>query len=284
MIAPRDYTPKEKHYRGNFRNSDLGLRTYLSQIAETRLLTPEEEISLARRIKTGDLGARDEMIRCNLKLVVSIAKRYYNRGVPLLDLIEEGNLGLIRAAEKYDINVLKSDGNPHRFGTYAGWWINQTIKRVIYKRGILKIPLYMQERISSVYKLASERGLSFPEACKRIGIKGSKLEDMLQAVRLMKRRRYSEETAEEESSMQEEQEDFGKYPVKPEEVERYVRRLDSRKREVVCLRFGFDEEPKIFKEIGDSLGVTSERARQIMVKGVNELRKMIEEDVGVEVA
>jgi RNA polymerase sigma factor (sigma-70 family) len=122
---------------------DSGLQLYLREINQTRLLTPDEEISLSRRIRKGDLQARDEMIRCNLRLVVSIAKNYTRRGLSLLDLIEEGNLGLLRAVEKFD------PAQGCRFSTYASWWIRQSIKRsLINAVKPVEIPAYMVEMIN----------------------------------------------------------------------------------------------------------------------------------------
>jgi len=122
---------------------DSGLQLYLREINQTRLLTPEEEIALGRRIRKGDLQAKDEMIRCNLRLVVSIAKNYTRRGLSLLDLIEEGNLGLLRAVEKFD------PAQGCRFSTYASWWIRQSIKRsLINAVKPVEIPAYMVDMIN----------------------------------------------------------------------------------------------------------------------------------------
>ena len=122
---------------------DSGLQLYLREINQTRLLTPDEEIALGRRIRKGDLLARDEMVRCNLRLVVSIAKNYTRRGLNLLDLIEEGNLGLLKAVERFD------PGQGCRFSTYASWWIRQSIKRsLINAVKPVEIPAYMVEMIN----------------------------------------------------------------------------------------------------------------------------------------
>jgi len=122
---------------------DSGLQLYLREINQTRLLEPAQEISLARRIRKGDRQARDEMIRSNLRLVVSIAKNYTRRGLSLLDLIEEGNLGLLRAVEKFD------PAQGCRFSTYASWWIRQSIKRsLISAVKPVEIPAYMVDMIN----------------------------------------------------------------------------------------------------------------------------------------
>src|SRR3990167_4144601 len=127
------------------------IKAYLKDIRPIPLLTPEEEIDLARKIRKGDKAAREKMIRANLRLVISIAKRYVNLGIPLSDLIEEGNIGLMKAVDKFD---------PHRgfrFSTYAAWWIKQSVSRAIIDQGkMIRIPVYMNEEMFKCKKVTDE--------------------------------------------------------------------------------------------------------------------------------
>jgi RNA polymerase primary sigma factor len=127
------------------------IRAYFKDVRQIPLLTPEEEVQLAQRIKKGDNDARDHMIKANLRLVISIAKRYMNLGIPLSDLIEEGNIGLMRAVDKFDPK------RGFRFSTYAAWWIKQSVSRSIVDQGkMIRIPVYMNEELAK-YKKAVEK-------------------------------------------------------------------------------------------------------------------------------
>jgi len=270
---------------------DSGLQLYLREINQTRLLAPEEEIGLARRIRKGDLQARDEMIRCNLRLVVSIAKNYTRRGLGLLDLIEEGNLGLLRAVEKFD------PGQGCRFSTYASWWIRQSIKRsLINAVKPVEIPAYMVEMINKWRRAAAQLECDFgrpptqEEIAHRMGLSRRKIEVIARAARAFSSP-FQAVTEDSEWSLSELVADEGtRSPAdvllenrRAEAVMRILSSIDERASEILRLRFGLDgQEPMTLKEIGDKVGLTRERVRQIerdTLQCINDAIHSQEEDV-----
>jgi RNA polymerase primary sigma factor len=270
---------------------DTGLQLYLREINQTRLLTAEEEIALARRIRKGDLQARDEMIRCNLRLVVSIAKNYTRRGLSLLDLIEEGNLGLLRAVEKYD------PAQGCRFSTYASWWIRQSIKRsLISAVKPVEIPAYMVEMINKWRRAASqlEGDLSRPptqeEIARGMGISRRKVEVIARAARAFSSpfQAVSEDTEWSLSEMVADEVSRSPADVlldnrRAEAVMKLLGSIDERASEILRLRFGLEgRDPMTLKEIGERVGLTRERVRQIehnTLKCINDAILSQEEDV-----
>jgi len=251
---------------------DSGLQLYLRETNHTRLLTPEEEVQLARRIRKGDLLARDEMIRCNLRLVVSIAKNYTRQGLSLLDLIEEGNLGLLRAVEKFD------PAQGCRFSTYASWWIRQAIKRSLNNAvKPVEIPAYMVGLINKWRRTAVrlEGDLSRPptqeEIAKAMGLSRRQVWVISRAARAFGSP-YQPVSEDQEYSLSEMVADED--APSPAEVLLENRRkaavnevlgqVDERAAEIVRLHFGLDGNvPLTLKEIGDRLNLTRERIRQI---------------------
>lgn len=248
------------------------LKLYLKDIKDIPLLKPEEEISLARRVHRGDAEARRKMIQANLRLVISIAKRYGNLGLPISDLIEEGNLGLMRAVEKFN------PGKGFRFSTYAAWWIKQYVLRSIANQGkTIRIPVYMVDIISK-YRKVSER------LTQRLGRRpgaGEIAHSMKMPVRKIQEiERMTLQPASLDAPMGEEgstefidlieqnqaatAKDELKSFLAHEQVEDLLSRLTDREREVLNFRFGLkDGVTYTLGETARHLGITRERVRQI---------------------
>jgi len=251
---------------------DTGLQLYLREINQTRLLTAEQEIALARRIQKGDHKARDEMIRSNLRLVVSIAKNYSRRGLSLLDLIEEGNLGLLRAVERFD------PAAGCRFSTYASWWIRQAVKRsLISAVKPVDIPPYMVDMINkwrrAAAKLECERGRrpTQTEIARAMGLSCKKVDVIARAARAFSAP-FQAVSDDAEWSLSEMLADEGsRSPVdiildnrRAAAVMKALNSIDERASTVLRLRFGLDgNAPMTLKEIGAQIGLTRERVRQV---------------------
>jgi RNA polymerase primary sigma factor len=251
---------------------EFGLQLYLREINQVRLLTSDEEAALGARIRKGDLEARDEMIRANLRFVISIAKNYVGRGLCLLDLIEEGNIGLLRAVEKYDPTM------GCRFSTYAAWWIRQAIRQSLLNSARpVRIPAYMAELIGQWRRaaLTLESELGRPpvqkEIAKRIGMSHRKVEVIALAARAFGASfqavsddtnwSLSEMVADENSRSPS---DALEEAHRTETIMRLLAVIDERAAEILRLRFGFnDRDPMTLREIGERVGLTYERVRQI---------------------
>jgi len=261
------------------------LPLYLKEINQTKLLTADEEIELARRIRKGDLLARDEMIRCNLRLVVSIARNYTKRGLEFLDLIQEGNTGLLRAIEKYDPSL------GYRFSTYASWWIMQSIKKSLISAGKpVEIPAYMAGMINKNRNTKTQlecelgRNVSEEEVAKEMGISVSKIRVIQETARLS----YGYQALDEEAGFEldkliadetESPEDAVMQNRRKGEAMRALEYLDERTREIIERRYGFNGyNPHTLKEVGNAVGLTRERVRQIEKKGIREIAMMINPD------
>ncbi len=258
------------------------IRTYLRDIKSVPLLTAKQEIELANRIKRGDTKAKRLMIVSNLRLVINIAKRYSHLGVPLLDLIEEGNLGLMKAVLKYNPN------KGFRFSTYAAWWIRQYITRAIANQGkTVRIPVYMTE-VMSKFKRVSE------ELTQRFGRKPSPKEvarsmhlPVERILRLQELVTSSQPTSldspvgdEGETEMVELLQDTG--PSAQDQITRFLqheridvmlKQMNDRERQVLILRYGLDDGiSRTLGETAKSFGITRERVRQIEVAALRKLR------------
>src|SRR5476651_1302507 len=238
------------------------LETYLREINETALLTADEEKSLARLIAVGDTAARDRMVRANLRLVVNIARGYTGKGLGLQDLIEEGNLGLLRAVEGFDPSMNT------RFSTYASYWIKQSIKRALVNTAkTIRIPAYMVELLAkwrrATNKLTDELGRppTPEETARLLGLPKKKLNIIKKAIRVYNSVPQAETGGEAGWSIEEMLMDGNSKPPDDEMVETddlkhvivLLEKMDKREATVLKMRFGLDnEEPKTLKEIGES--------------------------------
>jgi RNA polymerase primary sigma factor len=249
------------------------LETYLREINETPLLNAEEEKELAYLIEEGDSEARDRMVRANLRLVVNIARSYTGKGLGLQDLIEEGNLGLLRAVEGFD------PGMNTRFSTYASYWIKQSIKRALVNTAkTIRIPAYMVELLAkwrrATAKLQEELGRppTQEEVARFLELPKKKLNIIKKAIRVYNSAPQTDQGGEQGWSIDEMLMDGHTKTPDTEMVEaddlkhvlELLDKMDKREATVLRMRFGLDEEePKTLKEIGERLGLTRERVRQI---------------------
>ncbi len=261
------------------------LETYLREINETSLLSADDEHELAVAIGCGDVQARDRMVRANLRLVVNIARGYTGKGLGLQDLIEEGNLGLLRAVEGFDPAV------GTRFSTYASYWIKQSIKRALINTAkTIRIPAYMVELLSkwrrATNRLAEELGRTpTPEEIGRVlGLPRKKLPIIKKAIRIYNLTPQTDQ-AEAGWSLGEMVPDERMRSPETEMVEndnlvhvmQQLKTMDTREATVLKMRFGLEgHEPKTLKEIGESLGLTRERVRQIETEALNRLAESLE--------
>ncbi len=256
------------------------LETYLREINETALLSAQEEKELAVQIGEGDTRARDRMVRANLRLVVNIARGYSGKGLSLQDLIEEGNLGLLRAVEGFDPAM------GTRFSTYASYWIKQSIKRALINTGkTIRIPAYMVELLSkwrrATARLTEEldRSPTPEEVARVLGLPKKKLPIIKKAIKI-----YNATPQTDQSDTGWSLADLATDERQPtpdetliqsdslEHVKEMLKTMDPREAAVLKMRFGLEQqEPKTLKEIGGLLGLTRERVRQIETEA---LRKM----------
>ena len=262
------------------------IRSYLHEISQTSLLTFEEEQNLAARVEKGDDKARDQMIEANLRLVVNIGKRYLNRGLPLADIIEEGNLGLMRAVEKFDYT------KGFRFSTYASWWIRQSIERaIINQTKTIRLPVHVAEHInrflSTSEMLIQELGRE--PSLKEIADKLNNSPEDVEDIKKLIRRTYSLETpvGDKEANILMDviadntimsPSQFAEGISTREEIDKWLKQLREKEREVISLRFGLEgQEAMTLEEIGSrpEFGLTRERIRQIESSALSRLRSII---------
>ena len=270
------------------RYDDLGegrlddpVRMYLKEIGKIKLLTPEEELETAKRMAEGDEEARKRMSEANLRLVVSIAKRYVGRGMQLLDLIQEGNLGLMKAVEKFDYT------KGYKFSTYATWWIRQSITRAIADQArTIRIPVHMVETINRVLRTSHSmvqtlgREPTTEEVAKELHMDVSKVEEIMKIAQ----EPVSLETPvgeEEDSHLGEfiqdddasQPSEEASYTLLREQLEDVLATLTPREQQVLRMRFGLqDGKPHTLEEVGKEFDVTRERIRQIESKALRKLR------------
>ena len=259
------------------------IRAYLKDVRPIPLLNAEEEVELGRLVQQGDKDARDKMIRANLRLVISIAKRYVNLGIPLGDLIEEGNIGLMRSVDKFDPE------KGYRFSTYAAWWIKQGISRSIIDQGkMIRVPVYMNEEIVK-YRKAVEalthklgRKPQMGEVAKKLQLPVDKVKELDQAITKMSSLDAPigedgdgqvKDIIEDESLIapDEQLELF----LNKERAKDILLKLDDRERQIITMRYGLETgETKTLAEIADVMGVSRERVRQLEGSILKKLRQI----------
>jgi len=265
--------------------ADDSVRLYLREIGKIPLLTPEEEADLATRIVKGDKKAKDKMVESNMRLVVSIAKRYGGRGLDFLDLIQEGNTGLLRAVEKFDPD------KGFKFSTYATWWVRQAITRAIADQArTIRIPVHMVETINKVLrttrKLTSElnREPTNEEIAEELGLEPEKIDyvmrikqDIASLDASVGREGDDEDSVLGDFVEDEERdspEDSAANQILKEQLSEIIATLTDREQKIIRLRFGIGGgRPHTLEEVGNEFDVTRERIRQIEAKALSKLRK-----------
>ncbi len=262
-------------------NLDDSVRMYLKEIGKVPLLNAEQEVEYAMALERGHQWAKDKLIESNLRLVVSIAKRYVGHGMSFLDLIQEGNLGLIRAVEKFDYK------KGYKFSTYATWWIRQAITRALADQGdIIRKPVHMVETINKLIRTSRMltqnlgRDATDEEVSREMGISTDKIHEILKIAQ--KPVSLESPIGEEEDShlkdFIEDQDaikpqDAANYLLLKEQIEKVLKTLTYRERRVLIMRFGLEDGyPKTLEEVGKEFKVTRERIRQIEAKALRKLR------------
>jgi RNA polymerase primary sigma factor len=269
----------------NAYDGDTAIKLYLREIGQVKLLTPQEEIELAARIKKGDKKAREQMIKANLRLVVKIARDYEGIGLPLLDLISEGNIGLMKAVERFD------PAKGGKLSTYGSWWIKQSIKRALANQSkTIRLPVHLVDKISKMRRTAMRlqeelgREPTDDELGEELGITASRVAQMRMAA--IRPASLDAPIGDEDSNnfaevVQDESADTPYEQLEEKTVTRMlqemVKTLDPREATILRARFGLDGgSQKTLEEVGQKFGVTRERVRQIQNIALKKLRKMIE--------
>ena len=256
------------------------LQLFLKDIGKVRLLTAAEEVELAKRIERGDLDAKQKMVESNLRLVVSIAKNYRNQGLPFLDLIQEGTLGLVRAAEKFDYR------KGFKFSTYATWWIRQAIARALAdKARTIRIPVHVVEKLNKIgraeRKLVTELGREpTPEEIAEVtGIEPEEVDSIKRSAQapVSLEKPVGDEDAELGDFIQDTEAqgpfEAAALTLRQEDLWRMLDSLTDREKKVLALRFGLiTGEPRTLEEVGREFALTRERIRQIEAKALSKLR------------
>src|SRR5882757_9724161 len=265
-------------------DSDSGIKIYLREIGQIPLLTPEQEIELAAKIKKGDKAARSLMIRSNLRLVVKIAHDYANLGLPLLDLISEGNIGLMKAVERFD------PAKGGKLSTYAAWWIKQSIKRALAKQSkTIRLPVHLVDKVAKVRRVSSQmsdelgREPTDEELGEELGIAWEKVARLKSAG--IRPASLDAPVGDDDST------EFGEMISDEEaqtpfellldnnlrsEMDGLLDVLDDRERKIIAQRFGLDDgKPKTLENVARGFGITRERIRQLQNVALIKLRRAL---------
>ena len=257
------------------------LKLYVRQIGDGPLLTPVEERELARRKDEGDEAAKRRLIECNLRLVMSITRNYTKAGVPLLDLIQEGNLGLIRAVEKFDYKL------GYKLSTYATWWIRQAVTRALADQGrTIRLPVHVAEQTRKVLRarriLAQKlnRDPEIPEIAKEAGFTPERVQELLELIEDPVSLETPVGDGESvysdliEDTKSDQPDAATAKMLRSKELAGALERLTPRMRRVLALRFGLEgETPQTLEQVGVGLGITRERVRQLESRALRELRQ-----------
>lgn len=289
VLAEREHKAEaeaeEKRDKKAAASNDV-VRSYLKDIRRSQLLTFEQEQELGRRIQEGDEEARRQMIESNLRLVVSIGKRYVGRGLPFSDIIEEGNLGLMRAVEKFDYT------KGFKLSTYASWWIRQSIERAIINQSkVIRLPVHVVERVNQYFKtvetLLQEHGED--PTTEMVAEALGKTVPEVEAIQGLLQSTYSLDSPvgdQEDTPLGDMIEDTRIAPpsssaegiIQRERIIRWLEVLKDKERQVIVYRFGLEgEEPKTLEQISRIFGLTRERVRQIESAALTKLRALVAE-------
>jgi len=260
------------------------IKIYLREISAIPLLTPEKEVALAKKVAKNNAAAREKMIESNLRLVVSIAKRYINRGLPFLDLIEEGNIGLIKAVERFQYK------KGFKFSTYASWWIRQAIERsIVNQTRTIRLPIHVDEKINRFVRVLREqvqvkgREPTTDEMAEVMDTTVEKIKEVMQVVRSTqsldmpigeKQENSLKDVIEDTSILS--PDDIVEGIKRHEMIATWLEKLTENEKNVVILRFGLEDgDPMTLEKIGAEFGVTRERIRQIESSALKKLRYII---------
>jgi RNA polymerase primary sigma factor len=256
------------------------LKLYVRQIGDGRLLTPSEERELARRKDLGDEAAKRRLIECNLRLVMSITRNYTKAGVPLLDLIQEGNMGLIRAVEKFDYKM------GYKLSTYATWWIRQAVTRALADQGrTIRLPVHVAEQVRRAHRARRvltqklNRDPTLDEIAKEASMPVERIRELYELVEDPVSLETPVGDGESmvadmiEDQKSESPDGASAANARTADLTEAIERLNPRMKHVVLRRFGLDgEPPQTLEEVGNDLGITRERVRQLETRALRELR------------
>ena len=284
-VEPPPPPTRDRESKGLARDGELNLRRYLREISDTPLLTLDQESMLAARIRKGDPEARERMIRSNLRLVVKIAKDFDGMGLPLLDMINEGNIGLMRAVERFDPR------KGAKLSTYAAWWIKQAIKRALANQGkTIRLPVHLVDRVAKIRRTANRlheelgREATEAEIAEALGMTRERVTELLTAsYRPASLDAPVGDDADTQlqdivpdENVQTAYEDY-EAQTRLELLRELVGELDERELTIIRYRYGLDGGPeRTLEEVGDRFGVTRERIRQIQGAALAKLRRMME--------